>query len=78
MLWLCCRLEAVAPLRPLAWEPPYAMDVVLKSKKKKKKKKKKICIQDTNDLASGLESFAVYTLSLSFAHSTPATLASFS
>ena len=27
---------AVAPIRPLAWEPPYALDVALKSKKKKK------------------------------------------
>ena len=22
-LWLWCRLAAVAPMRPLAWEPPY-------------------------------------------------------
>ena len=36
-----CRLAAVAPNRPLAWEPPYAAGAVLKSKKKKKKKKKK-------------------------------------
>ena len=31
----------VAPIRPLAWEPPYAAGTALKSKKKKKKKKKK-------------------------------------
>ena len=24
LLWLWCRLAAVAPIRPLAWEPPYA------------------------------------------------------
>ena len=30
LLWLWCRLEAVAPILPLAWEPPYAMGVALK------------------------------------------------
>ena len=41
LLWLCLwhRLAAVAWMRPLAWEPPYAVDVALKSKKKKEKKK---------------------------------------
>ena len=24
LLWLWCRLVAAAPIRPLAWEPPYA------------------------------------------------------
>ena len=33
LLWLWHRLEAVAPIRPLAWEPPYAMDVALKRQK---------------------------------------------
>ena len=36
LLWLWCRLEAVVSIRPLAWEPPYAMGVALKRKKKKK------------------------------------------
>ena len=35
LLWLWCRLAAIAPIRPLAWEPPYASGEVLKSKKKK-------------------------------------------
>ena len=39
LLWLWCRLTAVVPFQPLAWEPPYAMDAVLKKKKKKKKAK---------------------------------------
>ena len=34
LLWLCCRLAAVAPIGPLAWEPPYAMGEALKRKKK--------------------------------------------
>ena len=38
-LWLWCRLVAVAPVGPLAWEPPYATGVVLKSKKINKFKK---------------------------------------
>jgi len=32
-----CRLAAVALIRPLAWEPPCAASVALKSKKKKVK-----------------------------------------
>ena len=39
LLWLWLRPEAVALIRPLAWEPPYATGAALKSKKKSKKKK---------------------------------------
>ena len=41
LLWLWWRPAAVALIRPLAWELPYAESAALKSKKKKKKKKKK-------------------------------------
>ena len=41
LLWLWCRLAAVALMRPLAWESPYAMGAALKSKNKNEKKKKK-------------------------------------
>ena len=41
LLWLWCRLAAVAPTGPLAWEPPYAAGVALKRPKKKKKERKK-------------------------------------
>ena len=34
-LWLWHRLVATAPIRPLAWEPPYATGVALKKTKKK-------------------------------------------
>ena len=34
-LW--CRLAAVALIRPLAWELPYAISIALKKAKKKKK-----------------------------------------
>ena len=36
LLWLWCRPVAVAPIGPLAWEPPYAASVALKRKKKYK------------------------------------------
>ena len=39
LLWLWRRSAAVALIRPLAWEFPYAPDVALKSKTKKKTKK---------------------------------------
>ena len=45
LLWLWRRLAAVAPIRPLAWEHPYAMGAALKKAKRPKKKKK-----DINDL----------------------------
>ena len=40
LLWLWCRPVAVAPIRPLAWEPPYAMGSGPRKGKKTKKKKK--------------------------------------
>ena len=42
LLWLWCRLAAVAPIGPLAWEPPYATGAAKEKEKKKKKKKKRI------------------------------------
>ena len=40
LLWLWCRLAAVALIQPLSWKPPYAMPRVQPWGKKKKKKKK--------------------------------------
>ena len=37
LLWLWHMPAAVAPLRSLAWEPPYAVGVALKRKKERKK-----------------------------------------
>ena len=37
LLWLLCRSAAVALIRPLAWEPPYAGGAALKTRKKKKR-----------------------------------------
>ena len=38
LLWLWGRLAVVAPIRPLAWEPPYTAGADLKSKKKTQNK----------------------------------------
>ena len=38
LLWLSHRPAAVAPTRPLDWEPPYAASVALKRQKDQKKK----------------------------------------
>ena len=40
LLWVWNRTAAVAPIRPLAWEPPYAKDEALEKIKEKKDKKK--------------------------------------
>ena len=36
LLWLWCRPAATAPIRPLAWESPYAEGEALEKAKKKK------------------------------------------
>ena len=41
LLWFWCRPAATAPMRPLAWEPPYAVGAALEKGKKKKPKKTK-------------------------------------
>ena len=38
LLWLWRRPMAIAPIRTLAWEPPYVVGVTLKKKTKKKEK----------------------------------------
>ena len=35
LLWLFCRMVALALIRPLVWEPPYTSGASLKSKKDK-------------------------------------------
>ena len=41
LLWLWHRSAATAPIRPLAWEPPFATGAALKRTERQKKKKKK-------------------------------------
>ena len=40
LLWLWCRLVATAPIRPLAWEPPYAVGAALEKTKTNKQTNK--------------------------------------
>ena len=40
LLWLWRRPVATAPIRPLAWEPPYASGAALEKAKRQKKKKR--------------------------------------
>ena len=47
LLWLWCRLAAIAPIRLLAWEPPYA---ALKGQKIKQKKQTKKTKQTKNTI----------------------------
>ena len=41
LLWLWRRPAAIALIRPLAWEPPYATGVALEKAKRQKKKNEK-------------------------------------
>ena len=41
LLWLWCRPVATAPIRPLTWEPPYAMVAALEKAKRPKTKNNK-------------------------------------
>ena len=41
LLWLWCRLAVTALIRPLAWEPPYAVGMALEKAKRQKKQKQK-------------------------------------
>ena len=69
-LWLWLRLcsAANALIQPLAWEPPYAAGMALKSQKKKKKKKKfPFCIKFSRNEKKGgnfINSFYEATVSL--------------
>ena len=38
LLWLWCRPVAAALIRPLAWDPPYAVGVALEKAKRQKNK----------------------------------------
>ena len=40
LLWLWRRLAATGPIKPLAWEPPYATGVTLEKAKRQQQKKK--------------------------------------
>ena len=57
LLWLWCRPAAVAPIRSLAWELPYAAGAALKRQtktnthtKKQKKKKRILSLESDQEI----------------------------
>ena len=48
LLWLWCRPAAVALIRPLVWEPPYAVGAALKRTKKTNNLETGIFSQESN------------------------------
>ena len=53
LLWLWRRPAATAPIGPLPWEPPHALEKT--ERQKKKKKKKKIIIISLSMAGAGVE-----------------------
>ena len=49
LLWLWCKPAAVAPIRPLAWDPPYVLGIALKKKKSSKLETTQISISSRTD-----------------------------
>ena len=52
LLWFWHRPVATAPIRPLAWEPPYAMRTVLEKAKRQKRETERekegvLCVPET-------------------------------
>jgi len=48
LLWLWCRLAAVAMIQPLAWEPPYAVGGSPKKTKQKQNKTSDVTKKETD------------------------------
>ena len=49
LLWLWCRPAETAPIRSLAWEPPYDEGAALKKDKKKKRERERDTRGEKND-----------------------------
>ena len=45
LLWLWYRPVAIAPIQPLAWEPPYATGTALKNKPKKREREEGLALK---------------------------------
>ena len=61
MLWLWCRLAAVASIRSVAWELPYAAGAALKKQeqKKKERERERERERDVTDTGLGMKSMSV-------------------
>ena len=53
LLWLWHRPAATAPIRPLAWEPPYVAGEALGKTKRQRKKKKRISFSKNSSGITG-------------------------
>ena len=53
LLWLWCGLAAIALIRPLAWEPPYASGAAPKRHKKKRSNSVSISCFRSTSLSKG-------------------------
>ena len=66
LLWLWRRPAATDPIRPLAWEPPYAVGAgPEKAKRQKKKLKTKVVFQG-NPMINGLFSLVMEFFKLKY------------
>ena len=45
LLWLWCRPVATAPIRPLAWEPPYAVGIAHEKAKRQKQTNENLYVE---------------------------------
>ena len=54
MLWFWHMLAAVAPIGPLAWEPPHVLGAALRRKEKKKKEEERKYEHRDKDLSDGV------------------------
>ena len=61
LLWLWSRPTAAALIRPLSWEPPYAVGAALEKDKKTKKKKKNLAVHGLCSCFSSSVSFSNIT-----------------
>ena len=63
LLWLWCRPAVVAPVRPLAWELPYASGAALKKQNKQQQqqqKPKKVAEREKNKGHSNHQTRVLY------------------
>ena len=60
LLWLWHRPATTAPIRPLAWEPPYAAGAAQKKNQKTREKKKRNKQADFNILELPVLDFLMY------------------
>jgi len=61
LLWLWCRPAAIAPIRPLAWKPPYAADVAIIKEKEKEKERNNTLPFPVTTLHSFLKAAVFYS-----------------